>query len=129
MIVTGSLGLAYGYALGPAWGLLTFLVLQGAAAWVLVTTAPVVQVDDRVLRAGRARLPRAYVGAVEVLDGEATRRLRGIDANPYAYHCIRSSVPGAVRVEVSDPDDPHPYWLVSTRDPAAVAAALRGMAR
>jgi hypothetical protein len=28
-------------------------------------------------------------------------------------------------VEVTDPDDPHPYWLFSTRDPEKVASALR----
>ena len=28
-------------------------------------------------------------------------------------------------VEVTDPDDPHPYWLFSTRHPEKVASVLR----
>jgi len=27
-------------------------------------------------------------------------------------------------VEVTDPDDPTPYWLLATRDPQRLAAAL-----
>ncbi|WP_182047545.1 DUF3093 family protein, partial [Curtobacterium sp. ME26] len=34
-------------------------------------------------------------------------------------------VRGVVRVEVADPADPTPYWLVSARNPQAVVDALR----
>ena len=30
-----------------------------------------------------------------------------------------------VRVDLNDPADPHPYWLVSTRHPERLADALR----
>jgi hypothetical protein len=30
-----------------------------------------------------------------------------------------------VRIEVLDPDDPTPYWVVSTRHPERLIAALR----
>jgi hypothetical protein len=37
---------------------------------------------------------------------------------------LRSYVPTAVRIEITDPEDPTPYVYLSTRDPQALAAAL-----
>jgi hypothetical protein len=64
------------------------------------------------------------MGAVTALDPPAAALLRGRDADPRAYLLLRAWAPAAVRVEVDDPGDPAPYWYVSTRRPAALAAAL-----
>ncbi len=122
-----SLGVAYGYAITVPWGVVTWLVTQAVVVWVLVTTSPAVRVDERVLRAGRARLPLRYVGRLRPLDAATARRLRGVDSDASAYLCVRSWVPRALLVEVSDPRDPHPYWLVSSRHPERLAAAIRTM--
>lgn len=122
-----SLGIAYGYAITVPWGVVTWLVTQAVVIWVLVTTSPVVRVDERVFRAGRARLPLQYVGRLRAVDAATTRRLRGVDSDASAYLCVRSWLPRAVVVEVEDPQDPHPYWLVSSRRPDRLAAALRAM--
>ena len=37
---------------------------------------------------------------------------------------IRGWVSPVVRIELSDPSDPTPYWIVSTRSPAALVAAI-----
>lgn len=124
VLLTGSLGVAYGYPLGRAAGLLSFAVSQGLVTWWLVASAPVVVVDDLVFRAGRARLPLRYVGRIAPLDPAQTRQARGSLADPDAYLCMRGWVSRAVLVEVDDTDDPHPYWLVSTRHGHRLAAAL-----
>ena len=49
---------------------------------------------------------------------------RGVRLDARAYLLIRGWIPGLVRVELDDPDDPTPYWLVSTRHPVRLAAAL-----
>jgi hypothetical protein len=85
-----------------------------------------VEVGDGELRAGRAHLPLAYVGAVMPLDKEQTRLLAGRDANARAHLAMRPYVKRSVRVEITDPADPTPYWLVSTRRPKQLAAALAG---
>lgn len=84
----------------------------------------VVRVADGELRAGRAHLPLTYVGDVTPLDKEQTRMLAGRDANARAHLAMRPYVKRAVRVDVTDPADPTPYWLVSTRRPKQLAAAL-----
>ena len=124
VLLTGSLGVAYGYPLGRTAGVISFVVAQGLVAWLLIATAPVVVVDDVVFRAGRARLPLRYAGRIAPLDPAQTRDARGRLADPQAYLCLRGWVTRSVLVEVDDPDDPHPYWLVSTRHGHELAAAL-----
>ena len=39
---------------------------------------------------------------------------------------LRPYLSRAVRIGIDDPADPTPYWLVSSRRPDRLAAALRG---
>jgi Protein of unknown function (DUF3093) len=93
-------------------------------AVALVRTSPRVRVDASGLQAGRARLPWSAVGEIAELDRTRMRAELGVDLNALAHLCIRGWVPGGIKVEVVDDADPTPYWLVSSRRPAALAAAL-----
>ncbi|MET9468637.1 DUF3093 domain-containing protein [Streptomyces sp. NPDC006544] len=84
-----------------------------------------VRVVGGALAAGDARIPVAALGDPEVLDPEETRAWRTYKADTRAFMLMRSYVPTAVRVEVTDPADPTPYVYVSTREPQALAAAIR----
>ncbi len=122
--LAAALGVAYGYPLGTLAGVATFAVTSGLAGWMLVATAPVVQVDELVVRAGRARLPVRHVGRVAPLDPEQTRDVKGPKADPAAYLCTRGWISRSVLIEVDDPEDPHPYWIVSTRRGTELAQAV-----
>ena len=87
-----------------------------------------VSVEAGVLTAGRARIPVSLLGEPEPLDAEAARLLAGRYADARAYLLLRPYVRPAVRVEVTDPADPVPYWLVSTRHPDRLVAALAASA-
>ena len=80
--------------------------------------------DADGLRVGAAHLDTAHIGSVTPLDRVAFRTSLGPDADARAWLRTRPYVDGGVRVEVVDPSDPAPYWLVSCRRPDAVAAAL-----
>ena len=71
-----------------------------------------------------ARLPLRFVATVTPLTALETRDLLGPHAEPYAFVIQRPWVGGAVRVDLDDPADPTPYWLVSSRRPAELAAAV-----
>ncbi len=84
-----------------------------------------VRVADGVLHVPGARIPLTHLGGVTPLDREQTRRQRGPLAEPRAYVTNRPWLARSVRVQVEDPEDDAPYWLVGTRDPLALAAALQ----
>jgi hypothetical protein len=96
-------------------------VVFGMFAWV---GASRVEVRDGVLYAGPARIAVGYLGAVEALDKDATRRVHGVDADARAFLHTRPYISRAVKITIEDPADPTPYWLVSTRHPRKLAAAL-----
>lgn len=87
--------------------------------------APQVEVVDGWLRAGRARIAGEFLGEVEALDAAETRRVAGRDADVRAYLLLRPYLKRAVKVTVRDHRDPAPYWLLSTRNPEQLAAAIR----
>lgn len=83
-----------------------------------------VLVDHRGFQAGRALLPWDACGAATALSGEEARQAAGPDANANDYLLLRGYCGGAVRVDVQDEHDVTPHWLVSTRHPANLAAAI-----
>ena len=88
-----------------------------------------VSVNAGWFRAGRARIEAVHLGAVAALDAEETRRVAGPEADARAYLLLRPYLKRAVKVPVDDPADPTPYWLVGSRHPDALAAALNGRTR
>lgn len=83
-----------------------------------------VRVTGGVLHVPGARIPLTHVGGVVALDREGTRQVRGPLAEPLAYVVSRPWLGGSVRVQVEDPEDDTPYWLIGTRRPQQLAAAL-----
>jgi hypothetical protein len=88
-----------------------------------------VSVRDGVFRAGRAHIDAAHLGRASALDAEETRRTAGAEADARAYLVMRPYLKRAVKVEITDPADPTPYWLVSTRHPEELARALTALTR
>ena len=82
-----------------------------------------VEVDGRRLRAGGQDLPLAAVREVIPLDERQTRALRGPRADPAARLYSRPYLNQAVYLAIDDPRVP--YWLIGTRQPAELAAAVR----
>lgn len=120
-----ALFLAYDVSLGRGIAVVAGLLLASAgAAWLAAQSTLTVAVDQAGLHAGRALLPPGAVGDVEALDEQATSRARGRDADAHAFFLLRGYVSTSVRVDVDDPGDPVPYWMVSTRYPERLAAAL-----
>jgi hypothetical protein len=83
-----------------------------------------VSVDGTTFRAGRAHIPLELVGPATALDADGVRRQAGVDADARAYLLLRPYLKRGVRVDIADPADPTPYWLVSSRRPDALVSAL-----
>ena len=83
-----------------------------------------VAVTDGELLVDDARLPVRFVADVVALDAAGRREVLGVGADPLAFVVQRPWIGGAVQVVLDDPADPTPFWVVSTRHPVELAAAL-----
>jgi hypothetical protein len=112
------------WPIDPLVGIAVAAVLYAGCVGILVLASPVIEIDDGMLRAGRARLPLRFAGETSAYrEPDATlQRGRLLDAR--AWLLLRGWVGPVVRVEVTDPEDPAPYWLLSTRRPEELKAAL-----
>ena len=119
------LGTTLWAGLSLTWAILIYAVLEAAGALMLLAWgAATVVVSNTDLRAGPQRLPLASVAEVAALDREQTSALRGPRADPAAYLLVRPYLPCAVYVAVQDRPAERPYWLIGTRRPAELAAAI-----
>ena len=130
LIATASVVTLFVIVAVPA-GVIAGAIVGGLAAVLLVSLfvrygGARVEVDGTRFKAGRAEIDRAYLGSVEALTGDDARHAFGRDCDPQAFLVLRSYLPGAVRVQITDPGDPAPYWVVATRHPDRLAAALSG---
>lgn len=125
LLATVSVWLAVHHVYGPRLSIpVAAGVLLLSSAGLIAYGSAVTAVESDGFVAGRARLPLWAVGEVIALDADRARVARGTEADPRAYLLVRGYIGPMVRVGVEDPADPVPYWLVSTRHPNELAAAL-----
>ncbi|WP_120336852.1 DUF3093 domain-containing protein [Cryobacterium soli] len=105
-------------------GVLTAAGLYLGSALLVVLASPTVQVSGGTLTAGRATIDTALLGEAVAFDGADATAERGPRLDARAWLLIRGWVPGVVRIPLEDPTDPAPYWLVSSRQPQKMAAAI-----
>ncbi|GAA1480590.1 DUF3093 domain-containing protein [Gordonia sinesedis] len=109
-----------------AWSIVGYVIvglLVAAVLWSL-GRPQVVVTADRELRAGKARLPRSVMARGAVIPPSAKSAAMGRQLDPAAFLMHHAWVKSMVLLVLDDPDDPTPYWLVSTRRPEKVLAAL-----
>jgi Protein of unknown function (DUF3093) len=100
------------------------LFCGGTAAALVLWGRTTIQVSSGELRAGAATLPLAIAGEVVALDEAQAQALRGPRADPRAFMLLRPYLKLAVYIEVTGEHQDRPYWLIGTRRPAELAAAI-----
>ena len=128
MLIAPSVGMA---ARTPLAGWITLAALAAVTVtvlWslnrteVLVTGEP----GHPELWAGEAHLPADVISRTAAIPVSAKSAALGRQLDPAAFVLHRAWIGPMALVVLNDPDDPTPYWLVSTRHPDRVLAALRG---
>jgi hypothetical protein len=92
---------------------------------LLIAAAPSVEVRDGELRAGRAHIGVEFLGSPEVHVGDDARHARGAGLDPRSWHLIRGGIDAVVVIPVTDADDPTTAWVISSRTPDRLSAAVR----
>jgi hypothetical protein len=87
-----------------------------------------VVVADGVLHVPGARIPIRHLAEGVALNREDFRLQTGPMADTRAFVVSRPWLRTAVRLTVDDPADPTPYWVVGTKRPAELLAAIRAEA-
>ena len=99
----------------------------GCAAFLIALGLATVEIRNGTLRAGNAVLPLTAVSEVVSLDEKQTMRLRGPRADPAAHLYSRPYLKQSVYLAVAASHPAAgsaPYWLIGTRHPAELAAAI-----
>ncbi|MCU1404626.1 MAG: rane protein [Glaciihabitans sp.] len=105
-------------------GVVVSIVMYALCVVVLIATSPVLLVTEDGFTAGRATVPINNVGVATGHERKEATLERGQKLDARAWLVIRGWVDPVVKVEILDEQDPAPYWLVSTRQPAVVIKAL-----
>jgi hypothetical protein len=111
----------FDYRIGIAVGLILVMSI-----WVaLFFLAPVIQVGSSHLTVARAKIPMNLLGNIEEIAKDQIFSERGPKLDPAAHKVFQGTVKTAIKITVNDPNDPTPYWIISTRKPAQLAEVLR----
>jgi hypothetical protein len=105
-------------------GLIIGSVLVLAIWWAMFFLSPVIRVREKSLSVGVVSIPRSLLGRIEVIAKDQIFQERGPKLEPAAFKVFQGTVKTAVKIEISDPSDPTPYWIISTRKPIQLASAL-----
>lgn len=86
--------------------------------------APVIEVESGELRVAKANLPMKDIGEIVQISAKDTFDARGSELDARAFTKFQFGVKNLLRIENVDELDPTPYWLVATRNPAALKVVL-----
>lgn len=107
---------------GPA-AVVLFVLLSALASWLVEKRKLVLSVEPTTFGIGDVSIPRDEILDAVALDPQALRDVAGRDADARATLVLRNlSTKAGVKVEVQS--DTSPYWLISTKRPAELSAAL-----
>jgi hypothetical protein len=101
-------------------GLLAVIVGVFLVHWSGAT----IEVTGSVLRADGDTLALSEAGQALALDERQAAALRGPKGDPAARLLLRPYLKRAVYVGLADPSQGTPYWLIATRHPEELAAAI-----
>lgn len=97
-----------------------------ALLWAALASRRQVRLTDGVLHVPGARAPLSAFGPPQALDKEQLRRRLGPESDVRAWVAVPPWVSRGVLLPVVDPDDETPYWVIGSRHPEALVAALTG---
>ena len=117
--------LALGLYVGPVWGVGVAVASLLVAAGIFASAAVTITVDA-TRRSGWAEPSSSTATSAPPKPWMPPRpaAARGCRPTPGRIWCSGRTCSTAVEITLADPADPVPYWLISTRRPAELAAAL-----
>jgi len=119
-----SLVVAVWAAVGNQPALITWIVSTVLIVMIALKSTLVIEVDESELKAGPAHIELKYLGQATVLESKDMGRLRTRDADPASFLIFRFWRSTGVKVEINDPRDQTPYWLITSKRNKELAEIL-----
>ena len=120
-----SLVVAVWAAIGNQPALIAWVVSTVLIVLIALKSKLIIEVDDNELRAGPAHIELKYLGKTTALDSKEMGRLRTRDADPASFLIFRFWRSTGVKVEINDPRDQTPYWLITVKRNKELAEILK----
>jgi len=110
---------------GNLFALIAFSLLMILFVFLALRFSPVIKVDDTYLYVGRAKLPLKIITHASALSASETTKIRGVNSDLKCFSATSPLINTAIRIDFSDAQDPHTYWLVSSRKAAELSKVLQ----
>lgn len=122
--MAASVSLSIWAALGNGAATTVSLIQFGLLIFAAKRTALEITVTKGWLLVGPAAIERAFIHNFKALEAAEFKRVRGVDADPASYLQIRFWVSTGIKIDLRDPKDKTPYWLISTNRANELAKLL-----
>jgi hypothetical protein len=124
LFMGASLAIAYQRAYHGNIGIAIICICALLTSAITFASAPLLEISLTEMRLGKAHIDRVHLGKTAILDSVQTKQALGKGAHAGALAVTRSGIKATIIVEILDENDPHPYWIFSTRRPQLVLKAL-----
>ena len=125
LLVTSSLGIAYGSAISLLWGWIVGLSLSSVALWWWVSKGIRIIITRAELQVGKFSIERAFIGQAETYaPTEFMDRIRS-GAHRDDVFLLRGVRTGGVAVELKDSRDPFCHWVFTAKNPSKIVELLK----
>ena len=122
--MAASLSLAVWAAIGNQAALIISVIQIALLILAARQSSLTITVTKGWLLVGPAAIERAFIHNFKALEFKEYKRIRGVDADPASYLQIRFWVNSAIKIDLRDPKDKTPYWLISTNRANDLAKVL-----
>ena len=110
--------------INPALGFWLGILLMFAIWVVMLSASPRIEVSNGELKVAMAHIAVEHLSQGREIPVDFRFAERGPSLDARAYVRFQVGVKSLVRFEITDPKDPTPYWLVSTRHADRLLAAV-----
>ena len=122
--MAASLSIAIWAAIGSQAALIISVIQIALLILAAQQSSLTITVTKGWLLVGPAAIERAFIHNFKALEFKEYKRIRGVDADPASYLQIRFWVNTAIKIDLRDPKDKTPYWLISTNRAIELAKVL-----
>jgi hypothetical protein len=105
-------------------GLFLGLSITILVAGLMIFKAPVISVRDSKIFAGKANIDLRHTGKLSIIPSDKAFAAKGPELDARAYLALQPSRKGLIKLEITDENDPTPYWLISTKKPELLKKAI-----